>query len=676
MKRSLLTVALLFGVAPTATAAPFGEVPFRSAGGTATCLRATGYPGELVRSTRTGPQFLQAGAGGLVPVADVKSSIDPFAPCPEAAARQNGAGVVAFSAASLDGSGSVVRAALREPGGPWGAPVEVTPATQFADGHPLAADVSERGDALVAFAGGEPKHWAIRAVRRAPGGAFTAPETVFSAGKGASSSMRVAAGLSAAGEAIVAWSFQPADGKPRQVWAAVAAAGAAFGTPAKLGTLRSGSPFSLAVGADGTALVAFPGQHDDVLVAERAPGAGFGPASRVGTARDPLAIYATVAIRPDGGAVVAWQSVLGGKLQGVLRTQRGSFSAPVTLAPDSGLHIPKRILALYDALVGLGGEEVTSDGPDEDGENPRATIAPDGRVLVTSSAIAQRGDVYLGGPRVTTISLAGGAPESHVLGAQLRQPSVITPVLTAEGTPAIAWTDNNERTRDGRLHLALEGVADGVDPAAPRVRLIGPTHRVLKPNEDLRFTVRCSAACDVNLLLGGGLLAAGADVSLTHAGEQKIKLSGVSAPLATLKGGPVKLLVRYGAPGARRAAEKTLTLQLRRLPDAPRPRVLGAVARRVGKAIVVTWHTDRDAKPSNFFAFTAKTRNGSLDPFDEYFLSGGGGLGDVNSSGVTGSGRNFSVRLDESVAGAHYVKLISHVEDARKTDTTTVRVRG
>jgi hypothetical protein len=51
--------------------AAFGEVPFRPAGGVATCLRATGYPGEVVRSTNTGAQFLTATPNGLVPVAEV-----------------------------------------------------------------------------------------------------------------------------------------------------------------------------------------------------------------------------------------------------------------------------------------------------------------------------------------------------------------------------------------------------------------------------------------------------------------------------------------------------------------------------------------------------------------------------------------------------------------------------
>ena len=43
---------------------------------------------------------------------------------------------------------------------------------------------------------------------------------------------------------------------------------------------------------------------------------------------------------------------------------------------------------------------------------------------------------------------------------------------------------------------------------------------------------------------------------------------------------------------------------------------------------------------------------------------------------MTGSGRNFSVRLEGDLTGAHYVKLISRVKDARKLDTTVVRVRG
>ena len=52
MRLALALVALVFPA--SAAAAPFGELPFRPVAGSATCLRATGVPGELVRWTRGG----------------------------------------------------------------------------------------------------------------------------------------------------------------------------------------------------------------------------------------------------------------------------------------------------------------------------------------------------------------------------------------------------------------------------------------------------------------------------------------------------------------------------------------------------------------------------------------------------------------------------------------------
>src|SRR3954470_7781689 len=169
MKRILTTAVLLLGLAPAAaSAASFGELGFRPAGGAAGCLRATGFPGELVRSTPDGAQFLQARAGGLTPVADVASEAQTSR-CPQAAARLDGAGIVAFAASGEDES--FIRATLREPGAAWGTRVDVAAVERgFADGSALAADVSERGDALVAYAGvGARRRIVIGAARRAPG---------------------------------------------------------------------------------------------------------------------------------------------------------------------------------------------------------------------------------------------------------------------------------------------------------------------------------------------------------------------------------------------------------------------------------------------------------------------------------------------------------------------------
>ena len=77
MLRTLLVFAgLLAAVPATASAAPlpraerssplrWGELPFRSVTGTATCLRATGTPGELIRQTDENIELLGASASGL-----------------------------------------------------------------------------------------------------------------------------------------------------------------------------------------------------------------------------------------------------------------------------------------------------------------------------------------------------------------------------------------------------------------------------------------------------------------------------------------------------------------------------------------------------------------------------------------------------------------------------------
>src|SRR5689334_17777330 len=115
MRRVVPTAAVLLAVLPASAAAtPFGELPFRPAGGTATCLRATGYPGEVVRSTKTGAEFLQATPAGLVPVAAVNGP-SQTSRCPVAAARGDGAGVVAFGAPEETRGGVAVQVALREP---------------------------------------------------------------------------------------------------------------------------------------------------------------------------------------------------------------------------------------------------------------------------------------------------------------------------------------------------------------------------------------------------------------------------------------------------------------------------------------------------------------------------------------------------------------------------------
>jgi hypothetical protein len=658
--RRLLTLALLLGLPATASAAPFGELGFRAAGGVATCLRATGLPGELVRSTATGAQFLQAGPAGLTPVADVRSDGNDAGACPQAAARANGVGVVAFALAGERSDQGFVRVSLREPGGTWAPYTDPIGTGEVASAHPLAADISERGDALVAVASRDAQRLRVTAVRRGPGGAFGAPETVFSSAKGASRQVRLLAGVSASGDAVVAWSFQAVADKPRELWAAVAPAGAPFAAPVKLATLRIGSSFSLAVGDAGHALLAFV-SGSDVLVAERAPSGAFGPATRVGNTDDAIGVTPAAAVRADGAAIVAWNNQLAGDVQGVLRSQAGAFAAPVTLAKPSGLRLPKLLLDLYSELFSAEspGEYTTSAaGPDDDGGGARALLTPDGRGAVTWTAPVNRDGVWQSLPLVATVPLTGGAPAVTAFGTELREGQATTPLIAPGGTLGVAWADNGERA-DGRLHLALEGAAYGPEPAAPKVTVSAPKRRVLAADEPLRVRVRCSAACDVRVQVGDGALAPSDGFSLRRAGARDVRLSAYLEPLATLRGGPVRLRVRYGAPGARRAVAESTTYRLRRLPDAPLPKLLDVVARRRGNDIVVTWRTDRDMQASAFTVSAAKDG-------DDLVL---GTLAEAH-----GGGRRFHARLTDA-KDVRSVRIYTQVKGRREPGVKAVRVQ-
>src|SRR4051812_37958212 len=118
MLRFLLCALGLAALAPSAaSAAPFGELPFRAVTGTATCLRATGAPGELVRRVARGAEFLQATPAGVAATGTLAGQSGESG-CPQVAARPSGAGVYAFLA-STDGEPYSVHAYVREAGGGW-----------------------------------------------------------------------------------------------------------------------------------------------------------------------------------------------------------------------------------------------------------------------------------------------------------------------------------------------------------------------------------------------------------------------------------------------------------------------------------------------------------------------------------------------------------------------------
>lgn len=333
------------------------------------------------------------------------------------------------------------------------------------------------------------------------------------------------------------------------------------------------------------------------------------------------------------------------------RLPGGAFAAPKTLfeaAADDPFApgIQVGLSAAGEAIV-LWASAVTPLLGEHEERGLWAAIAPAG-------GAARRDGVHWSAACAVTLPLSGGTAEPHTLGAEVRETDSITPL----GSTGVAWTDHDANRRDGRLHLALGGAAEAPDPAAPTVRVQAPRNRVLKVGDDLVLTFRCSAACDVR---------AQADplsddtISLRRAGEAQLKLRQGYQPLATLRDGPVEVLLRYAAPGARRATKATRTLQLRRAPGARRPRVIGARARRAGDDVMVTWRTDINALAENFIAFASVEAKPGGTPL-------GGGE-------PTGSRRSFRLRVPDADA-ARYVTILSSVEGAWTFATTTVKVQG
>ncbi len=608
MRAALAALAALLAMPVSAAAAPFGEPALHPVGDTSGCMRSTGAPGELARSVGQRVQFLQATTAGLtigrsLPVQNARES------CPRVAARPGGAGVLGFVAGDEGAPEPTrVRVHLRDPGGDWGSAVDAFPLERDSFATQPAVAVSERGDALVATTVMAATEVRLIVARRVPGAGFGAPQALArAAATELPSVIFVRVGMSATGEAVVVWGIRPTGrpGDTTQLWAAFASPGEAFGAPQRIGTVAAGV-LQLTVAPDGRALAVFA-TADGFQVAERAPGAAFGAPQRLGG--EALTGTVTAALRPDGGAIVAWTGLYGGPVVAAVRERPGAFAAPVRVSGQPSL------FDFYDPLIegtlrfylsDLFGATV-ADIFEATGVGIQAAITGDGRALLTWGTLEADPDDVGAVARSASVPLIGGAVETRSHGPGLRGSGSITPVVLAGGVAAAAWTDVDR----GRVHLAVEGAADGADPAPPRVRLGRPVRSTLPDAQPLVLPFTCSAACEVRAEIAGSRAIGVA--SRSRAGRGTIKLPPLLRPIGRLDGGPTRVLVRYGAPGARRAEQRTVTLRLRRRPVPPL-RVIGLTARRSGSSVVVRWRTTRPTSSGSMTVIGLATRDDDATP--------------------------------------------------------------
>jgi hypothetical protein len=624
-----LLLAVLLAPAPAA-AAPFNELPFQPVSGGAGCLRPTGAPGELVRWYDGGAEVLAVQAGRLV--AQERVALGRRIPCPEVASDVSGAAVLAAA------SGGRVRVALREPGGTFGAP-ETLPSRDAI--LPVVA-ISARGDAVVAWAegieGGLP-NGRLRVARRAAGGTFGTPETLA---RRVTTSIfdGLRAGIDAAGEAVVMYTGEGGRGG-ETVRVAIGKPGVPFGASERLGQGSTEEP-TLAVAADGRALVTVSG-YDGLELYERPPGGEFGERMVV---FEGSADNTAIALRSGGAAAIAWQNTVGEDVFAVVREGAVPFGSPIpVLNPDPDFRGTGPVVSV-----------VSDTGPPpEAGDELRVALGADGRALLVWATH----DRALGTATVT----AAGRTEIHALGSPLRGPLGPSPLLLADGTRALAWTDNrsilSSGPRAGRLHLALEGAPAPPAPPSPRIAVGAPRRRALRPAQPLRLPVRCSAACDLRAWRPGqprNFITA----SLARAGTAELRFDPLFAAIAPRRPGPVRITVQSGAPGASSAQRRTVRVQLRRLPAPPLPRIVNLRVRRRGNDLVVRWRTNVPVRDAYQYVYATRTARVERDPTARF--------------GVPGPrGRSFRVVLRDA-AGKRYVHVT--VTRIASRGTRTERIRG
>jgi hypothetical protein len=636
--RLLGILVLVLACAAPARADPFGELPFQPVDGVATCLRPTGVPGELARWTKDGAGLLRAGAAGLTPAGGVR--LGKVTACPQVAGHANGAAVIAGVVREKDAF--VVRAAVRDPGASFGAPVTLrVPGVGQLGGYvSVAVAVTPNGEALVAARQNDfaKRRVHVFAFRRPAGGGFGAAQAVTT--RPDLISFTLLAGADARGGFTLAWT-RSRDGRHTALETASAPPGGTFGPVARVGAASFLSAPSLAVAPDGRALLAYA-TDTAVLVAERAPGAPrFGPRAQVGGG--PVALLAPVAaaLGDDGAAAVAWQ-VQDDEIPGVevaTRTAPGAFAAARELAPPRPFPETPGGGDLGWSTYAVAG------GAPQDALTLRATVAGGGFLVAWPDEGAQ----------VATGALAGGPATRTALGSPVRSAASLTPVTLADGRTAIALADDDSAfgtvaTGHGRLQLALPDAPRPESAPPPRIDVPRLAPQRLYVDQPAKLPLRCSGPCDVRARSGPMVFAVR---SRATAGPLTLTLD--YAPVVR---GVATVELTAATPGSRATRTLHVRVPVTRRPSPPVPMPLDLRVKKDGRDLIVSWRTAFAAQHT-MFAVSAE---------------GDGGLS-LPGAGVNGNGkRSFRVRLKDA-ARARRVEVTAFGAGDRRPRTATVRLR-
>ena len=247
---------------------------------------------------------------------------------PQVAVAPDGTAIVVWRRSN--GADSIIQAAIRPPGGTFGAPVDLSATGQGAYNPGVA--VSSDGTATVVWDRSNGTNNMVQAVTRPPGGSFGAPVDLSVAGQDADDPD---IGVASDGTATVVW--RRYDGSHFVVQATTRQPGGSFGTPVDLSAADQGAYAPhVAVAPDGATAVVwsrYDGTSDIVQAATRPPNGSFGaPVDLSATGRD--ADEPQVSLVSGGAATVTWLRSNGTNtvIQAASRPAGGSFGAPADLS--------------------------------------------------------------------------------------------------------------------------------------------------------------------------------------------------------------------------------------------------------------------------------------------------------------------------------------------------------
>ncbi|MCC6830607.1 MAG: PKD domain-containing protein [Thermoleophilia bacterium] len=334
-----------------------------------------------------------------------------------------------------DGGGYVMEAAVRPPGGEWGAPQVISRAARRFDAPAVAVDAD--GDAVAAWVRDGQTGMTVEAVTRPRGGGWSAPVTVSAPGATEAALPAVSAWD---GGVVAAWSWR---GGPGDLWRVQAAAldGSGWTAPRDVSQTAPSPPVPAAAAlAGGAGWVAWDRDTGTGKVAEavarRADGTWAKPDTL--TDRDATAGAPALAVMGDGRVALAAAVGVGPATARVeVRfAAAAGWSGPETLGLATELAVGPRLAAVP------GGLQVAWDGC-PDGGSCRVRAArrdaagawtpsdpPEPGMSLGSLSADASGDVLAVGTRFT-----GGEPSAV---AQVTSLDVAGPELASASVPAAA----------------------------------------------------------------------------------------------------------------------------------------------------------------------------------------------------------------------------------------------